>query len=56
MSEQEYNILRSSLASTYMEGFPVTGQTETDCLRLLRGEISVADLVKEICARPSKAV
>ena len=56
MSEREYESLRSALASTRMEGFDVTEQTEKDCIRLLTGEISVADLVKEILARPVKAV
>lgn len=56
MSEREYESLRSALASTRMEGFDVTEQTEKDCVRLLTGEISVADLVNEILARPVKAV
>ena len=56
MSEREYQNLRSALASTQMEGFFVNSQTENDCLRLLNGEVSVADLVKEIMARPAKAV
>jgi len=56
MSEREYEALRSALASTRMEGFDVTEQTEKDCVRLMSGEVSVADLVKEILARPAKAV
>ena len=56
MSEREYEALRSALASTRMEGFEVTEQTEKDCMRLITGEISVADMVKEILARPAKAV
>ena len=51
MSEREYESLRSALASARMEGFPVTEQTEQDCIRLMSGEISVADLVKEIVNR-----
>ena len=54
MSEREYEALRSALASTRMEGFDVTEQTEKDCVRLMSGEVSVADLVKEILARPAK--
>lgn len=54
MSGREYDALRSALASTRMEGFDVTAQTEQDCLRLLSGKISVADLVKEIVARPGE--
>ena len=56
MSEREYEALRSALASTRMEGSDVTEQTEKDCIRLMSGEVSVADLVKEILARPAKAV
>ena len=56
MSDREYDALRSALASTRMEGFEVTDQTEQDGLRLLRGEVSVADLVKEIVGRPGKVV
>ena len=54
MSEREYNALQSALASVRMEGFPVTRQTEADCVRLLNGEISVDELVREIMARHTK--
>lgn len=53
MSERKYEALRSALASTRMEGFRVTEQTEKDCIRLMSGKVSVADLVKEILARPA---
>ena len=56
MSEKEYRALRNALASARMEGFEVTEQTERDCIRLLSGDISVVDLVKEIMDRPAKAV
>jgi len=56
MSEREYEALRSALASARMEGFRVTEQTEKDCIRLMNGEVSAADLVKEILRRPKKAV
>jgi len=56
MSEREYEALRSALASVRMEGFEVTEQTEKDCVRLMTGELTVADMVKEILARPAKAV
>ena len=46
MSEREYEALRSALASVRMEGFHVTEQTEIDCIRLMNGEVSAADLVK----------
>ena len=53
MTEWEYKNLRSALASTRMEGFNVTEQTERDCIRLLTGEISIDELVAEILARHS---
>ena len=56
MSERDYKFLQNALASTRMEGFPVTQQMENDCIRVLSGELSVADLVREILARPVKAV
>lgn len=56
MGEREREALRSALASTRMEGFEITKQTELDCVRLINGEVSVADLVEEIMARPAKAV
>ena len=56
MSEREYEALRSALASARMEGLPVNEQTESDCARLVNGEVSVAELVKEILARPAKVV
>ena len=56
MSDREYEALRSALASTRMEGFCVTEQAEKDCIRLMNGEVSVADLVKDILTRPTKAV
>ena len=56
MSEREYETLRSALASTRMEGFNITAQTEKDCLSLMNGEVTVAELVKEIMSRTAKAV
>ena len=53
MGEPEYEALRSALASTRMEGFIVTEQMEKDCIRLMSGEVWVANLVKEILARPT---
>ena len=56
MSEREYFELKNALASTGMEGFQITEQTEKDCIRLISGEISIGDLVFEIIHRSSKAV
>ena len=52
MTKREYEALRNALASVGMEGFEITEQTERDCIRLMEGEISVEELVKEIMARP----
>ncbi len=54
MNEREYETLRSALASTRMEGFNITTQTEKDCIRLMTGAVS--ELVKEIMSRSAKAV
>ena len=51
MSKSECRELKNALASTHMEGYEVTKQTEQDCVRLMRGEISVNDLVREIMSR-----
>lgn len=56
MSNSEYRALRNALASTRMEGFAVTEQTEKDCIRLLSGQVTVTELVNEILIRPAKAV
>lgn len=56
MSEQDRRELNNALASTRMEGFEMTEQIERDCIRLLSGEVSVVDLVREILSRPTKAV
>ncbi len=46
--------LDAALASTKMEGFEVTEQTRRDCRRLMDGQVTVSDLVREITARSSK--
>lgn len=55
MSEKEYMELKNALASTRMEGYEITEQTERDCTRLMNGEVSVTELVKEILSRLVKA-
>ena len=57
MADKDHSsAMNNAEASVRMEGFEVTEQTEKDCIRLLSGDISVADLVKEIISRPAKAV
>ena len=51
MSEREYQALQSGLASARMEGLTVTAQTERDCARLLSGQVSTEELVREILSR-----
>lgn len=51
MNDKEYVALQNALASTQMEGYEITEQTEQDCVRLLKGEISITELAKEIIAR-----
>jgi len=46
--------LQNAIASIGMEGFPVSAQTEADCVRLMNGDLSVYELVQEILARPVK--
>ncbi len=43
-----------ALASVKLEGFQVTEQTREDCLRLLKGEVSAEELVREISAQASE--
>lgn len=52
MSEKEYAALRDALASSCIEGFKITTQTEQDCKRLIRGKMTVDELVREILVRP----
>lgn len=51
MNEKQRKDLANALASSRIEGLPVTKQTEMDCIRLLNGEISVENMVKEILNR-----
>lgn len=46
--------LKNALASTRMEGFTVTAETERDCKRLLLGEVTTAALVEEIKRKYAK--
>ena len=46
--------LKSALASSAMEGFPVTPEVMRNCQRLLNGEVDVDSLVKEILSKRQK--
>ena len=52
LSERERQGLRNALTSTRMEGFEVTEQMVKDCVSLMRGEVSVEELVDTIVKRP----
>ena len=52
LSKREQQSLRNALASTRMEGFEVTEQMVKDCVWLMRGEVSVEELVDTIVKRP----
>ena len=56
MGEKEYAALHDALASSRIEGYQITPQTERDCENLMSGVVSVEELVKEILRRPAKAV
>ena len=47
--------MKNAEASVRMEGFEVTEQMVKDCVRLMRGEVSVEELVVEIAKRPEGA-
>lgn len=51
MNEKQYVALRNALASTQMEGYEITEQTEQDCVRLLKEKISIQESAQEIMAR-----
>ena len=51
MRASEHEALHCALASTRIEGLPVTEQTRKDCERLLDGKVSIEDLAQEILER-----
>lgn len=56
MSDIERAELQSALASTRMEGYTVTEQTERDCVRLISGEVVANNLGKELLSGPTRRV
>lgn len=48
MTIRREQALRNALASSRMEGLPVSKQTEQDCIRYLEGRVDTATLVREI--------
>ena len=51
MTIKREQALRKALASSRMEGLPVSKQTEQDCVRYLEGKVDTATLVREILQR-----
>lgn len=43
--------LENALASSRIEGFPVTEQTRTDCRRFMEGEVDARTFAAEILER-----
>ena len=40
--------ISSALASAKMEGFQVTPAIEADCIKIVSGELSIADYIKRV--------
>lgn len=51
MTAKRERALRNALASSKIEGLPVSKQTEIDCIRYLEGQVDAAALVNEILQR-----
>lgn len=48
MTKKRRNAIRNALASTRMEGLPVSERTEQECIRFLEGNQDVISFVHEI--------
>ena len=51
MKETDFAALDAALASARMEGFTVGEHTKNDCVKLLSGQVSIPEIVREILAR-----
>lgn len=54
MTIRREQALRNALASSRMEGLPVSKQTEQDCIRYLEGRVDTATLVREILEKQKR--
>lgn len=45
--------LENSLASSRMEGYKITDDIRNTCEKLIKGEISISQVVEDIMNRPS---
>ena len=46
MDKKTENALNFAFASAKMEGFPITPAVEADCIKIVSGELSIADYIK----------
>ena len=51
MSEKQYRALKDALASARMEGYTIITHTGKDGARLLNGEATAKEIVRDILAR-----
>lgn len=51
MSKKQYRALKDALVSARMEGYTTSAHTEKDCARLLSGEATAEEIVREALAR-----
>ena len=48
MDEKTEQSINSALASAKMEGFQITPKVEADCIKIVSGELSIADYIKRV--------
>jgi len=48
VDEKTENALNSALASAKMEGFQITPAVEADCIKIVSGELTIADYIKRV--------
>ena len=48
MDKSTEKSLNSALASAKMEGFHITPKIETDCRRIVSGELSISEYIRQV--------
>ena len=48
MDEKTEQSLNSAFASAKMEGFLITPTVEADCIKIVSGELTIADYIKRV--------
>lgn len=51
MTAKRERAIRNAIASTRMEGLPVSSRTQQECVRFLDGKLDTASFVQEILKR-----